>query len=139
VPGIVAEVGGLGFGEAQERAWLEQNVTGTRGVMQHLGMIDGDAPRLPRYLEVHDYWRVGPKAGGYLEPVVGLERQFTEVAKGEVLATVRHAMTFELLEEVRSPGRGIIFYACRSQMVRPGGWGFGVASLEDPRTKWETA
>ncbi|MDH4063882.1 MAG: succinylglutamate desuccinylase/aspartoacylase family protein [Acidobacteriota bacterium] len=136
IPGIVAEVGGLGWGEPQERRWVQTNVDGTLGVMRHLGMLDG-APVLPgRYLHFFDYFRVGPSVGGYLEPVVQLDRQFTEVAKGEVLATVRHAMTFELLEEIRSPGRGIIFYACRSQMVRPGGWGFGVASLEDPRTAW---
>ena len=60
------------------------------------------------------------------------------MAKDEILARVHHAMTFELLEEVRSPGRGVVFYACRSQMVRPGGWAFGVASLEDPRTEWMT-
>jgi predicted deacylase len=138
IPGIVAEVGGLGWGEPQERRWIQANVDGTLGVMRQLGMIDGPVTRPSRYLHFYDYFRVGPSAGGYLEPVVGLDRQFTEVAKGEVLATVCHAMTFELLEEVRSPGRGIIFYACRSQMVRPGGWGFGVASLEDPRTRWET-
>ncbi|MGE3889389.1 MAG: succinylglutamate desuccinylase/aspartoacylase family protein [Vicinamibacterales bacterium] len=136
IPGIVAEVGGLGWGEPQEQRWIQMNVDGTMGVMRQLGMIEGEAPPPARYLHFHDYFRVGPSVGGYLEPVVGLDRQFTEVAKGEVLATVRHAMTFELLEEIRSPGRGIIFYACRSQMVRPGGWGFGVASLEDPRTEW---
>jgi uncharacterized protein len=139
IPGIVAEVGGLGWGEPQEGRWIQMNVDGTLGVMRQLGMIDGAVTPPSRYLHFHDYFRVGPSVGGYLEPVVGLDRQFTEVAKGEVLATVRHAMTFELLEEVRSPGRGIIFYACRSQMVRPGGWGFGVASLEDPRTEWMTS
>ena len=138
VPGIVAEVGGLGFGEAQERAWLEQNVTGTLGVMQHLGMIDGDAPRLPRYLEVHDYWRVGPNAGGYLEPVVGLERQFGDVQPGELMARVIDPLTFAVVDEVRAPGHGTIFYACRAHMVRPGGWAFGVANREDGRTRWIT-
>jgi predicted deacylase len=138
IPGIVAEVGGLGWGEPQERRWIQQNVDGTLGVMCLLGMIDGAAAPPARYLHFHEYFRVGPSVGGYLEPVGGLDRQFTEVAKDEVLARVHHAMTFELLEEVRSPGRGVIFYACRSQMVRPGGWAFGVASLEDPRTEWMT-
>jgi predicted deacylase len=139
IPGIVAEVGGLGWGEPQEQRWIQMNVDGTLGVMRQLRMLDGAVTPPARYLHFHDYFRVGPSVGGYLETVVGLDRQFTEVAKGEVLATVRHAMTFELLEEVRSPGCGIIFYACRSQMVRPGGWGFGVASLEDPRTEWMTS
>jgi len=128
VPGIVAEVGGLGFGLAQEEAWLEQNVAGTLGVMRHLGMIDGPAPRLDRYLQIRDYWRVGPTAGGYLEPQVGLDRQFTEVAAGDLLARVVDPQTFEVVDEVRSPGTGTIFYACRPHMVRPGGWAYGVAN-----------
>jgi predicted deacylase len=136
IPGIVAEVGGLGWGEAQESVWLEQNVAGTLGVMRELGMLDGVPPRLDRYLHFHDYWRVGPNAGGYLEPIVGLDRQFTEVAADEVLGRVTDPLTFETVDELRSPGRGVIFYACRPHMVRPGGWAFGVASREDPRTEW---
>jgi predicted deacylase len=139
IPGIVAEVGGLGFGTAQEAAWMRQNVNGTRGVMQELGMLDGEPPRLDRYLEVHDYWRVGPRAGGYLEPLAGLDRQFTDVAPGELLARVVDPQSFEVVDEVRSPGQGTIFYACRAHMVRPGGWAFGVARRGNGRTGWVTA
>lgn len=139
VPGIVAEVGGLGFGEAQERRWLEQNIDGTLGVMRRLDMLDGPPPRLDRYLQVHDYWRVGPRSGGYIEPLVGLDRQFTDVGPNEVLARVFDARTFEQLDEVTAPGHGTIFYACRAHMIRPGGWAFGVANREDGRTGWVTA
>ena len=139
IPGIVAEVGGLGFGETLEADWRQANVDGTGHVMRELGILPGTPPRLPRYLHFADYWRVGPTVGGYLEPTVGLDRQFTEVAAGEVLATVTDPQTFELVEEVRSPGRGIVFYACRAHMVRPGGWAFGVARLDDARTSWVTA
>ena len=138
IPGIVAEVGGLGWGEQQESAWLDQNVEGTLGVMRELQMLDGPPPRLDRYLHFHEYWRVGPKAGGYLEPLVRLDRQFTEVGKNEVLARVTDPLTFDTLDEVRSPGRGVIFYACRPHMVRPGGWAFGVANRDDSRTEWVT-
>lgn len=137
VPGIVAEVEGLGFGEMQERTWVDQNVQGTTSVMRHLGMLDGHPVRCPRYLVIQNYWRVGPSVGGYLEPLVGLARQFTEVASDEVLAKVIKPTTFELLEEIRSPGRGVIFYACRGQMVRPGSWSFGVANIEDGLAHWE--
>jgi predicted deacylase len=98
--------------------------------MKHLGMIEGAPPRRQRCLEIRDYWRVSPRAGGYLEPAVGLDRQFTETAPGEILGRVTSPVTFELLDELRSPGRGVIFYMCRSHMVRPGGWAFGVAPLE---------
>jgi predicted deacylase len=136
IPGIVAEVGGLGFDAAREAAWRRANVDGTLGVMRELGMLDGELRRPERYLHFVDYWRVGPTVGGYLEPRVDLDRQFTEIAAGETLATITDPATFELLEEVRAPGPGVIFYACRAHMVRPGGWAFGVARLDDPRTEW---
>jgi hypothetical protein len=130
IPGIVAEVGGLGFGEVQERAWLEQNVRGTMGVMRHLGMIEGKPEPAKRVLRIGDYWRVGPRAGGYLEPVIGLDRQFTEFQKDELMARVVSPFTFEVVDELRSPGRGTLFYSCRSHMARPGGWAYGVADME---------
>jgi predicted deacylase len=139
MPGIVAEVGGLGWGEPREDQWVHANVEGTMSVMRELKMLSGQSMHADRYLHFYDYWRVGPSVGGYLEPRAGLDRQFGEVAAGETLATVSDPMTFEVLEEVRSPGRGVIFYACRPHMVRPGGWAYGVASLEDSRTEWVTA
>ncbi len=137
IPGIVAEVGGLGFGEAQEKAWLETNVRGTLGVMKHLGMIEGEPERAERVLHIGDYWRVSPRVGGYLEPVIGLDRQFTEFAPGELMARVVSPLTFEVVDELRSPGRGTLFYSCRSTMARPGGWAFGVADME--KSSWVDA
>jgi uncharacterized protein len=130
IPGIVAEVGGLGFGETQEKAWLETNVRGTLGVMRHLGMIPGEPERMKRVLRIGDYWRVSPRVGGYLEPVIGLDRQFTEFAPGELMARVVSPLTFEVVDELTSPGRGTLFYSCRSSMARPGAWAFGVADME---------
>jgi hypothetical protein len=39
-------------------------------------------------------------------------------------------LTFEIVDELKSPGRGTLFYSCRSSMARPGGWAFGVADME---------
>lgn len=138
IPGIVAEVGGLGFGEPHESRWRQANVDGTRGVMRELGMLPGRPSPPARYLHFYDYWRVGPTVGGYLEPLASIDRQCTEVAAGEVLARVSDPQTFETLQEVTAPGRGVIFFGCRAHMVRPGGWAFGVARLDDPRTEWVT-
>jgi predicted deacylase len=136
VPGIVLEIGGLGFGEPQENAWVQANVESTIGVMSYLRMIDGPARFLDRYLFIRDYWRVAPRAGGYLEALIGLDRQFTDVEKGELLARVVDPATFEIVDEVRTPGHGVLFYSCRSHMVRPGAWAFGVANLEAGKAHW---
>jgi predicted deacylase len=136
IPGIVAELGGLGFGMKQERQWLEENVAGTLNIMKYLKMIEGEPKFLDKYFMTGDYWRLSPTKGGYLEPTVGLERQFTEVQKGELLARVISPTTLEVIEELRSPGRGLIFYTCRSSMIRPGGWGFGIANMENDKSFW---
>lgn len=134
IPGIVAGLGGLGFGEAREAEWLEKNLQGTLGVMKYLEMIAGTPPYCERYLEIQDYWRVSPRSGGYLEPTIGLDRQLTEIAPGELLGRVVDPQTLEVLDELRSPGRGTLFYACRAYMVRPGSWAFGIADME--RSQW---
>jgi predicted deacylase len=139
IPSVVVEIGGLGWGEPQEAEWLEKNVRGTLGVMKQLGMIEGKPEPLGRYLLIEDYWRVSPQKGGYLEPTVGLDRQFTEVKKGEILARVTSPTTLEVIEQLRSPGRGVIFYMCRAYMVRPGAWAFGIANLEEGKSRWVTA
>ncbi len=139
IPGLVMEIGGLGFGAAQEAAWLEENVQATLGVMHELGMIDGTARHRDRYLLIEDYWRVGPRAGGYLEPVIGLDRQFTEIAAGELMARVIDPATLDVVDELRCPGRGVLFYTCRAYVVRPGGWAFGVANLQEGKCRWVSA
>ena len=60
IPGIVAEVGGLGFGEPHESRWLQANVAGTRGVMCALGILPGQLRQSDRHLHFFEYWRVGP-------------------------------------------------------------------------------
>jgi hypothetical protein len=134
IAGMVAGIGGLGFGEAQEREWLELNVEGTMSVMRHLGMLEGRPRRAKRVLRIGDYWRVSPRIAGYIEPVVGLDRQFTDFAEGELMARVVSPLTLEVVDELRSPGAGTLFYSCRSYMARPGAWAFGVADRS--KSEW---
>lgn len=135
IPGIVAGVGGLGFGQEQESRWLETNVRGSWGVLQQLGMVEGEPRRCERILSVSDYWRVSPRTGGYLEPVIGLDRQFGTIGAGELLGRVVSPTSFDTLDELRSPGEGTLFYSCRAHMVRPGSWAFGVAKGDD--SEWQ--
>jgi uncharacterized protein len=139
IPAIVPEIGGLGFGENQEKEWLEQNIQGLIGTMRYLGMLEGEIQYCEEYLFIKDYWRLSPKYAGYIETLIGLERQFTEVQKDEVLARVIDPYTFEVVEELKSPGKGVIFYMCRSYMSRPGGWAYGIANMEKDNSVWKKA
>lgn len=139
IPAIVPEIGGLGFGDEQEKDWLEQNIKGLIGTMRYLGMLEGPVELCDEYLFIKDYWRLSPSRGGYIETLIGLERQFTEVEKDEVLARVIDPFTFEVVEELKSPGKGVIFYMCRSYMSRPGGWAYGIANIENDNSVWAKA
>ena len=136
VPNIAVEIGGLGFGEEQEEAWTEATVEGVKNVMRHIGMLDGPVRRLDRYLIWRNRWRLSPTKGGYLEVLTQGPVPFREVAKGEVMARVIDPTTFEVLETMASPGRGIVFYWCRDYMVHPGQWAFGIINMEDGRSGW---
>jgi uncharacterized protein len=136
IPGIVPEIGGLGFGEKIEKDWLDQNMKGIMGNLKYLNMLDGDPELCPEYLFIGDYWRTSPKNAGYIELKIGLDRQFTGIARNEHLADVIDPETFEVLEEIRSPGEGVLFYTCRSFMSRPGGWTFGIANMENATSQW---
>lgn len=131
IPGIVPEIGGLGFGEEIEKAWIEDNIKGIFGNLKYLNMIDGEPEYCEKYLEIGDYWRISPRNGGYIEVVVNPSKELTQVSKGQLLANVIDPETFEVIEELRSPGDAYIFYGCRNYMVRPGGWVFGVANMEN--------
>src|SRR5688572_8824860 len=83
VPGIVAEVGGLGFGDAIERGWREQNIEGVLGVMRHLEMLDRPARPEPEFVLFTKDWIVRPRTSGLLIPSLGPERLGTRVAGGD--------------------------------------------------------
>jgi predicted deacylase len=59
-----------------------------------------------------------------------------EVKAGQVLGRVMSPYSFEVLEELRAPGDGILMYTARSYPVRPGDWAFGVVDLADEKTVW---
>ena len=76
------------------------------------------------------------KNGGYVELALPSAGALTPVKRDQLLARVIDPKTFQVLEELRSPCDGMIFYGCRNYMVRPGGWVFGVANMEHDCSKW---
>ncbi len=136
IPGIVPEIGGLGFGEEIEKDWLNQNIKGIIGNLKYLNMLEGTPDLCSEYLFITDYWRTSPKNAGYIETKIGLDRQFTSIKKDEHLADIIDPETFEIIEQLKSPGDGVLFYTCRNYMSRPGGWAFGIANMENGRSRW---
>jgi predicted deacylase len=135
VPSIIAEVGGLGFDHRLERRWREQNIEGVLGVMHHLGMIDAPAREgSAEFLFFTRDWVVRPATSGLLIPVIEPDRLGTRVEKGEVLARVVSATTFEELETLSAPRDGVLFCVARSYPVQPHNYAYGAADVADPNT-----
>lgn len=139
IPGVAAEVGGMGFGKEIEEKMHELNLKGVRNVMQHMGILPG-APDLPeKFLDFTMNYRVDPSKGGLLKPVHDPDEVLRPVKKGEVLARVLSPYTFEVLEELVSPCDGVLSLAPRTYMVRPGDWAFFVADTTRPDSQWVPA
>jgi hypothetical protein len=135
IPAIIPELGGVGWSKEVEAGWVDKNVEGILNVMKFAGMLDEKPRYLDRYLMVGDYWRIYPNNGGYFESLIDLDRQFTLIKKNELMGLIYDPATLEILEELRCPGEGTLFYTSRNKMVRPGSWTFGVADMSV--SSWE--
>ena len=137
IPALGVEVGGAGFGPGLEGEWQRQTVDGVRAVMGALRMID-DAPdpRPRRQLVYRTSHRVNPTKGGFLRSRFGGEALGREVQRGTVLGEVVSPYTFEVLEQLRAPADGLLFYVARDHPVHPGDWAFGLADTEDEGARW---
>ncbi len=131
IPTMGVEVGGVGFGPRIEDAWITATVDGIHAVLGALDMID-DAPdpRPARQLVYGRSHRVNPSVGGLLRSHFGGDDLGRAVEKGELLGEVHSPYTFELLEELRAPADGLLFYTARNYPVDPGDWAFGVADTD---------
>ena len=136
IAGISGGIGGVGFDQEREKSWLERNVNGTMNVMRYLDMLDGETTYCEKYLIVKGYWRASPLKGGLFQPLIGFERQYSVIKKGEPLAKIICPQTFHTIEEIESPGEGVLFYISRQRMIRPGGWGYGIANTETGQSYW---
>jgi predicted deacylase len=137
IPGIISEVGGAGFGTELEEAWLQTNVRGVRNVLQHLGILPGGPPASRKVMIFERVVRVNPTIAGMLEPVFKPEDMMKrEVQAGELLGRVWSPYTFEVIEELRAPCRGLVDMVGRDYPVRPGDWAYLVVDLDHPGSRW---
>jgi predicted deacylase len=132
IPALGVEVGGAGFGPSLEDVWLRQTVEGVRALMGTLGMIDGAPdPRPRRQLVYGKSHRVNPSRGGFLRSRFGGAALAQPVARDTLLGEVISPYTFEVLEELRAPVNGLLFYVARDYPVHPGDWAYGVADTDE--------
>lgn len=133
IPGIISGIGGAGFDTGLEDKWSDLNLHGVIGVLKELGILAGEPDISDDILVFDSVHRVNPSHGGFVEPVFRAEDMMErEVVAGELLGRVWSPYTFEIIEELRSPVRGIVDMVCREYPVRPGDWAYMVVDLDAP-------
>jgi predicted deacylase len=137
-PALAVEWGGPGFGPDLESRWTHSVTVGIGRVMADLGIVEGAPARQEtrRQLIYQIGRRVNPSASGLLLSRFGGDCLGGPVSRGDLLGTVISPYTFEILEELRAPCSGALFYVARDYPVRPGDWAFGIASTDEGRHRW---
>src|SRR5688500_5349997 len=136
IPAVNPEVGGSYLGPQTTRYYTESMIEGLKGVMRHLGMLEGTA-RPPRqiHFDLKARREIRPKHSGYLvshferaEELGGLVRAGTKL--GEVI----DLYSYDVLEALVAPCDGYLFFSRYSGVVGGGTQAFALA--EAARSTW---
>ncbi len=113
--GLGVEIGGGGYGDELSAKWVRQAAAGVHASMQYLGMLPGTPP-----------W---PESVN-----IGTDRLGTTIEKGELLGRNYNTQTLELIEELHSPHRGLLYMIRAYGLVDAGDWGYVMADKSGQRT-----
>lgn len=137
-PTVNPEIGGAYLGPTATNNYLEQAVSGIKGVMVALGMLPEEASvHVPRQLlfGLKSRFEVNPTTGGFLQSFFekpdDLGRRIT---KGTKLGEVIDVHTFEVTEELIAPVDSFLFFSRYSGIVEAGTKAFALA--EEKTSQW---
>jgi uncharacterized protein len=131
------EIGGVYLGPQAEDAYFEETVMGLRGVMASLGMIP--APNIPEkkqlLFSVKSRFEANPSIGGYLRSKFDKPSDLgRRIEQGELLAEMIDIHSLEVVEEIRAPVAGYLFFSRYSGVVDAGTKAFALA--EEATSQW---
>lgn len=136
IPAANPEMGGSYLGPRNTMLYTQQAIRGLRGIMAHLGMLDGSV-KLPRQLDFNQQARheIRPLNSGYLvssyEHADDLGKR---IAKGSRLGEVIDIYSYEVLEDMIAPVDGYLFFSRYSGLVGAGTQAFALA--EEAASRW---
>jgi len=136
IPAVNPEVGGSYLGPETTRHYIQAMIDGLKGMMCHLGMLEGAArPRRQLRFDLAARREIRPKHSGYLvshyeraEDLGGLVKSGTRL--GEVI----DLYSYDVLEELTAPFDGYLFFSRYSGVVGGGTQAFAIA--EAARSTW---
>ncbi len=130
VPAISAEIGGVYLPECEENLYRESLEGGFWNLLRHLQMVSGEERR--ERITCFDFAHrveVNPSGGGYLlSRKTGFSDLGARVSEGELLGEMLDPFRLEVVEELRSPAEGVLFFSRCSGPVEAGNKGFALAT-----------
>ena len=130
IPAISVEIGGAYLPECEENLYRENLEEGFLNLLVHLGMMAGEEKRLRiTYFGFANRAEANPSSGGYL---ISRKTHFADlgakVSEGELLGEMLDPFSLEVVEELRSPADGVLFFSRCSGPFEVGNKGFAVAT-----------
>ena len=136
VPAVNPEVGGSYLGPVTTRYYTRAMIDGLRGMLRHLGMLEG-AGRSPRqiHFDLKARREIRPKHSGYLVSHYEQAEELGQLIKGGTkLGEVIDIYSYKVLEELVAPFDGYLFFSRYSGVVGGGTQAFALA--EAARSTW---
>ena len=136
IPAANPEMGGSYLGPENTALYTKQAIAGLRGIMAHLGMVDGNA-KPPRQLDFNQKARheIRPLQSGYLvsnyEHAADLGKL---VKRGTKLGEIVDIYSYEVMEQMLAPVDGYLFFSRYSGVVGAGTQAFALA--EEAASRW---
>jgi predicted deacylase len=135
IPAVNPEVGGSYLGPDNARYYTQMMIDGLKGMMHHLGMIEGSSTP-PRQIDFNTRSRreIRPKQSGYL---VSLYERPDDLGKlvggGTRLGEVIDLYSYRVIEELVAPCDGYLFFSRYSGVVGGGTQAFALAEAATSR------
>jgi predicted deacylase len=135
VPAVNPEVGGAWLGPHSTNYYVAMMVNGLKGMMQHLGMIEGNPePRSQLHFDLKARREIRPKNSGYLVSRFERPEDLGElITGGTKLGEVIDLYTYQVIEELVVPHDGYLFFSRYSGMVGGGTQAFALAEAAATR------
>lgn len=126
IPCVVVELGG---GIVDQTPYVRRTVDGVMNMLRQKGAIEGPVAPPPAQIVVREIATIRPTRGGWLEPLCPPLGETIEA--GALLGRVVSPYSFETLEEIPTPFRGVMILSHLSRnVVESGDYGFMVGNLE---------
>ncbi|MCE2949339.1 MAG: succinylglutamate desuccinylase/aspartoacylase family protein [bacterium] len=129
IPSCNPEVGGTFLGPDSTATYTKQSMDGLTRLAAHLGLVDAPVPAVKQiHFDLVARRELRPHNSGYLESLYERPEQIGQpIAAGTLLGRVIDLYSYAVLEEIKAPFDGFLFFSRYSGTVSAGTQAFALA------------